>query len=90
MFSFDEELALQLRQSSHPAPIYHVGRGGAGNTARPQGNAMYVDGGGSSSSRRRESSATDSSSEKSEGSAPRNIMRKIGRTVGKAGDYLAG
>ncbi|KAF2707858.1 hypothetical protein K504DRAFT_410550, partial [Pleomassaria siparia CBS 279.74] len=31
MFSFDEELAQQERLREHAAPIYHVGRGGAGN-----------------------------------------------------------
>jgi len=31
MFSFDEELAQQERLREHAAPVYHVGRGGAGN-----------------------------------------------------------
>ena len=31
IFSFDEELERQRRMTEHPAPIYHVGRGGAGN-----------------------------------------------------------
>lgn len=31
MFSFDEELAQQQRLQSHAAPVYHIGRGGAGN-----------------------------------------------------------
>jgi hypothetical protein len=31
MFSFDEELAQQERLRSQQAPVYHVGRGGAGN-----------------------------------------------------------
>jgi len=30
MFSFDEELAQQERLREHAAPVYHVGRGGAG------------------------------------------------------------
>ncbi|KAF2133792.1 hypothetical protein P153DRAFT_372362 [Dothidotthia symphoricarpi CBS 119687] len=31
MFSFDEELAQQERLRSQQAPVYHIGRGGAGN-----------------------------------------------------------
>ncbi|KAF2842021.1 hypothetical protein M501DRAFT_1013390 [Patellaria atrata CBS 101060] len=31
IFSFDEELAQQRRIMEHQAPVYHVGRGGAGN-----------------------------------------------------------
>jgi len=31
IFSFDEELERQRRLTEHQAPIYHVGRGGAGN-----------------------------------------------------------
>ncbi|KAJ9652700.1 hypothetical protein H2198_008067 [Neophaeococcomyces mojaviensis] len=31
IFSFDEELEQQLKQTKHVAPVYHVGRGGAGN-----------------------------------------------------------
>ncbi|KAF2119347.1 hypothetical protein BDV96DRAFT_642377 [Lophiotrema nucula] len=31
MFSFDEELAQQERLREHAAPVYHIGRGGAGN-----------------------------------------------------------
>jgi len=31
IFSFDEELERQRKMMEHQAPIYHVGRGGAGN-----------------------------------------------------------
>jgi len=31
IFSFDEELERQLRWERDVAPVYHVGRGGAGN-----------------------------------------------------------
>ncbi|KAF2008165.1 hypothetical protein P154DRAFT_528783 [Amniculicola lignicola CBS 123094] len=31
MFSFDEELAQQERLRERAAPVYHIGRGGAGN-----------------------------------------------------------
>src|ERR1700722_13013315 len=31
MFSFDEELAQQRRLMDNAAPVYHIGRGGAGN-----------------------------------------------------------
>jgi len=36
IFSFDEELAFQLRHESHLPPVYHVGRGGAGNIVQQQ------------------------------------------------------
>lgn len=31
MFSFDEELERQRKLMEHQAPVYHIGRGGAGN-----------------------------------------------------------
>lgn len=31
MFSFDEELQREMQAAKHVAPVYHVGRGGAGN-----------------------------------------------------------
>jgi hypothetical protein len=31
IFSFDEELERQRKMMEHQAPVYHVGRGGAGN-----------------------------------------------------------
>ena len=34
IFSFDEELRQQMQQAKHVAPVYHVGRGGAGNLYR--------------------------------------------------------
>ena len=33
IFSFDEELDRQRRMMEHQTPVYHVGRGGAGNFA---------------------------------------------------------
>ena len=38
MFSFDEELQSQMRQSKNIAPVYRVGRGGAGNFHRASTN----------------------------------------------------
>ena len=35
IFSFDEELEYQLRREKEFAPIFHVGRGGAGNMVLP-------------------------------------------------------
>ncbi|EKV07286.1 hypothetical protein Pdw03_0970 [Penicillium digitatum] len=51
IFSFDEELERDLRQA---APIYHVGRGGAGNT-------MYRDDCSNSSLSRKHSAASTAS-----------------------------
>jgi hypothetical protein len=33
IFSFDEELERQQNREEHAAPVYHIGRGGAGNWA---------------------------------------------------------
>ncbi|KAK2768630.1 hypothetical protein FQN54_000486 [Arachnomyces sp. PD_36] len=35
IFSFDEELERQLKREKEAAPIFYVGRGGAGNTVHP-------------------------------------------------------
>src|ERR1700761_1750526 len=53
IFSFDEELERQRRMMQHMAPVYHIGRGGAGN---------YASGGSSEagSLSRRSSSGSDS------------------------------
>lgn len=40
IFSFDEELDRQRRMMQHQAPVYHVGRGGAGNFASEKSRAM--------------------------------------------------
>ncbi|OJD15395.1 hypothetical protein ACJ73_08983 [Blastomyces percursus] len=37
IFSFDEELERQLRREKEAAPVFHVGRGGAGNRIIPEG-----------------------------------------------------
>ncbi|KLJ13807.1 hypothetical protein EMPG_11261 [Blastomyces silverae] len=37
IFSFDEELERQLRREKEVAPVFHVGRGGAGNRVIPDG-----------------------------------------------------
>jgi len=34
IFSFDEELDRQMRMDSNTAPVFHVGRGGAGNVVQ--------------------------------------------------------
>lgn len=36
IFSFDEELECQLRRETEAAPIFHVGRGGAGDMRHPR------------------------------------------------------
>ena len=75
MFSFDEDLERQMRHEKGLAPVYHVGRGGAGNM-------IYMNG----STRRRSSQPTDAASARSNSSAEsgadtvnRNIRRGIER-----------
>jgi Protein of unknown function (DUF3602) len=57
IFSFDEELERQLSLDRHAAPVYHVGRGGAGNV---YGRERLPE--------RRKSSGGDSESQKSDSS----------------------
>jgi len=42
IFSFDEELERQLRWEKDVAPVYHVGRGGAGNVGHGSANGMTM------------------------------------------------
>lgn len=66
IFSFDEELEQQLRRDARAAPIYHVGRGGAGNVsyATPTDREIvYLDGGVRTLARK--DSETESASSKS-------------------------
>jgi hypothetical protein len=37
IFSFDEELDRQRKMMEHQAPVYHIGRGGAGNLVDSMG-----------------------------------------------------
>jgi Protein of unknown function (DUF3602) len=37
IFSFDEELERQTKMQASMAPVYHIGRGGAGNFASGEG-----------------------------------------------------
>jgi hypothetical protein len=57
MFSFDEELHRELQREGRRAPVYHVGRGGAGN--------VFAE---SKSERQRKESMSDGDSERSVGS----------------------
>lgn len=50
IFSFDEELERQRRMMEHQAPVYHIGRGGAGNYAAPVEKAARRPSSGSSGS----------------------------------------
>ncbi|EEH45357.1 uncharacterized protein PADG_01507 [Paracoccidioides brasiliensis Pb18] len=61
IFSFDEELERQLRREKEVAPVFHVGRGGAGNTAIPDtfGFSRKYSGGSSRSISSTKSSGAD-------------------------------
>lgn len=80
MFSFDEELAHQMKQSKHVAPVYHVGRGGAGNLHRSAGSSADSQG-----LLRRESynsSASASSAESGADIATRNLKKGLKKLAG--------
>lgn len=71
IFSFDEELERQMRQQDAMAPVYHVGRGGAGNMS-------YVD----ASMRRKNSETASARSTSSNESGADIATRSIRRTLG--------
>ncbi|PYH90198.1 hypothetical protein BO71DRAFT_422473 [Aspergillus ellipticus CBS 707.79] len=71
IFSFDEELERGLRRA---APVYHVGRGGAGNM-------IYSDD--SSSSLSRKFSVSSNSTSSSTGSTRERAMRSLEKGWGK-------
>jgi hypothetical protein len=85
IFSFDEELERQMRQQEAMAPVYHVGRGGAGNM-------IYAD----SSTTRRKDSETASARSASSAESGADIATKVVRRslekgwakVVSAGNYV--
>ncbi|KAK5957741.1 hypothetical protein OHC33_000930 [Knufia fluminis] len=81
MFSFDEELQQQMHQAKHVAPVYHVGRGGAGNLHRssdPNTDAKYL------LSRRDSCNSASSSSSAESGAdiATRNLKKGLKKLAG--------
>ncbi|EXJ94846.1 hypothetical protein A1O1_03244 [Capronia coronata CBS 617.96] len=94
IFSFDEELERQLSQERHAAPVYHVGRGGAGNVkANGAGGVssprVFLDG---TTRRRSEDSVASTSSQSSESGADqfnRTLKKGIKKMLG-VGNYMTG
>lgn len=90
LFSFDEELASQLQRDQHLAPVYHVGRGGAGNTAH-----TYIDG--STRSRKdsesvksdKSTSSVESGADVATRSIKRGVQKGWGKVIG-VGNYVTG
>jgi hypothetical protein len=74
MFSFDEELAQQERLREHAAPVYHIGRGGAGNLIDEEPRKERT---GSTSSR--ESAESESNVRRSVESAWSKVSRQFSR-----------
>ncbi|KAI9813613.1 MAG: hypothetical protein M1827_003684 [Pycnora praestabilis] len=73
MFSFDEELAQQQTREERAAPVYHIGRGGAGNAVDEARRPAGAD--------RRKGSASSTMSRDSDGNgkARRSIEGVLGR-----------
>ena len=88
IFSFDEELEAQLAQERHAAPVYHVGRGGAGNktsSSSSNNNRVWIDGSTGAAGRRRSSDqsfASTSSAESGADAFNRNIKKSIKKMMG--------
>ncbi|EXJ88790.1 hypothetical protein A1O3_01854 [Capronia epimyces CBS 606.96] len=88
IFSFDEELERQLSQERHAAPVYHVGRGGAGNikASGTSASAHNVLLNGTASARRQsEDSFASFSSQSSESGADqfnRSVKKGIKKMLG--------
>jgi len=84
MFSFDEELERQSRMMDQSAPVYHIGRGGAGNSVDEMkpGSGVRKGSGGSNASR----ASADSNA--SAGSKARRSLdgmwAKVSRTLSRS------
>ena len=78
IFSFDEELEHELRREEKVAPVFHVGRGGAGNmiysTESMFGLTRKYSGGSDSSS--------GSMAERAKDKARRSLERGWGKLTG--------
>lgn len=72
MFSFDEELEKICKAQENMAPVYHIGRGGAGNSVSGRRRN-------SSQSMRSESSCSESSSAEGESEGERGFRRAMER-----------
>jgi len=81
MFSFDEELQQQMRQAKHVAPVYHVGRGGAGNLYRSSNSNTDAN---SILSRRDSNNSASSTSSAESGAdiATRNLKKGLKKLAG--------
>jgi hypothetical protein len=85
MFSFDEEMARERLREDHTAPVFHVGRGGAGNYARNADGLSSDEPRDSTSSN--ESGASDMSKRLRLGVADRIADRISGSFHRKSGTY---
>jgi len=81
MFSFDEELQQQMQQAKHVAPVYHVGRGGAGNLYRSSNPIIDAN---SVLSRRDSNNSASSTSSAESGAdvATRNLKKGLKKLAG--------
>jgi hypothetical protein len=91
IFSFDEELERQLGQERHAAPVYHVGRGGAGNVGNCGVSSQRVSVDPSTRRRSEDSfgSAASGSSESGADYVNRNIKKGFKKMIG-VGNYMSG
>jgi len=88
IFSFDEELERQMRQEKDLAPVYSVGRGGAGNMVYIDGSTRRTSSGGSDRSVRTTDSV-ESGADAAKNKARRSIERGWEKVVG-VGNYMIG
>lgn len=80
IFSFDEELERQMRREKEVAPVFHIGRGGAGNTVDPESLDLAW--------RHRGISSVGTNS--SNGSAADRVMQKARRSLEAGWGKLTG
>lgn len=83
MFSFDEELAAQRRQMEHSAPVYHIGRGGAGN-AIPNGSASTIDAEMKPRNTRTGSTSSTSSADSTHRNSIESAWHRVSRTFSRS------
>ncbi|KAK2753070.1 hypothetical protein FQN55_005030 [Onygenales sp. PD_40] len=80
IFSFDEELERQLRREKEVAPVFHVGRGGAGNTIVPDGFDLARKSSGTGSVQ--SASSTESNADSIKNKARRSLEARWGKFMG--------
>lgn len=86
IFSFDEELERQLKREREVAPVFHVGRGGAGNMVCIDGSSRRKS---TDTGSAKSTTSVESGADAAKNKARRSLERGWGKIVG-VGSYMTG